>query len=284
MRLYYTGATSFEATQSNPLLSLGGYISSSQVESFADGSVFSSIGQTELQQGSEEIRLLVLKNETAVDQTVSLYYENQPNSLVYYRMSLVAPAVDDCARYFFEKVDSIRGIPTVGDFTDNRDQDNALTFPIVAGRYMGIWIQRIVLKSKGSRYLSCESLEERFDQVSTQSSLTWSLTGTDQGSYMTFGSVAVIIDNGTTTLVPPQGYETLRVKVTVTDTVAEITTKVQDKIQDILVDRGTLQQEGNVLSVDGVQTVSKFQGSFTGTFVQGSSQIEKEKMSIILDY
>jgi hypothetical protein len=284
MRLYYTGSTTFEGKQSNPLLSLGGYISSSQVESFADGSVFSSIGQTELQEGSSEIRLLALKNETDAQQTVTLYYENQPNSLVYYRMSLVAPAVDDCNRYYFEKIDSIKGLPTVGDFTDNRDVDNALTFNIGVGAYIGIWIQRIVLATKGSKYLSCESLFSRFESVDTDTTLEWTLSGVVQGSYMTIGNMAIMIDNGTTQISTPQGYESLRVVIDELDSISVVDQKIKDKIQDILVDRETLLQDGNTLSIAGVQPTSKFNESLSGTFIQGTSQIEKEKMSLIIDY
>ena len=75
MRFYYTGAINFDGSQENQNASLGGYKSSSFVPNSRKNALFSEISYQEQKNGSDEIRGVVLKNETgATINDLSLYF------------------------------------------------------------------------------------------------------------------------------------------------------------------------------------------------------------------
>lgn len=280
MRLYYTGSIEPDTTQTSPTQSLGGYISSSLVETNSYGAVFASISQQEMLNGSSEIRMLALRNETDTTVNVKLYYENRDDSMAYYRMALVNPAFDEkCQRFFFERLESTGSLPVSASFRDNKNVDNALAFPLAPNAYIGIWIQRVLLKSRGEEFLSCENLATRFNSEDEPSKITWELTELVDG-YFTVDDVAIVLGSPEN---PPSGYEVVYIPRTATDTLSDAIQNVNAKIDSILVSRGVLKREGNTLILNDIPKTPTSSG-FSVTFDKGQSISTVEEMSIVIDY
>lgn len=287
MRLYYTGSTEPLGKQSNPLLSLGGYISSTPLENVSDGNLFPSLSQNELTTKSIQTRMLVLKNETGGTQVVNLYYENLNDSIAYYKMALVAPAIDSCNNKYFEKIDNLNSVPVSASFTDNR-AGNALTFSMAADLYIGVWIQRVTLPNKGKALLTCDSLNSFFIGVNDVPSdeenvAVWSIPSLISNSYFTFGGVAIIIHDGAGNPITINGYESMVVKYMVGDSIATVDGLIQDKIDSILVPRGEVVRDGNALITKEHIPTPKSDG-IDITFASGNIANNLEQMSIIIDY
>lgn len=300
MKLYYTGATDFEQPQSNPLLSLGGYISSSPVQNASISNLFGSISQKALKNGSREIRAVVLKNELAQPQNVQLYYDNvskEPVSSLM--MALVSPAQDDCGGLYIEKVDRIYNRPVSGLFIDNRGESNALTFTIQPSQFIAVWIERIVNRFQGNQLLSCDNMILQFDSESNPAQVVATFNDNQViGSYWTFDTVDSKVyvwydDQNEPTPVVLQDREGIRVPIDIQDTAIQIATKTLNALNSTIGARAevVVSQSGVTLTIDYTQPGKVNQPtsdtqSVSVSMSQGSSSDQEvvEQIQLILQY
>lgn len=64
MKLYYTGANTYGTYQNSPILSLGGFISSTIVPNSLLGNLFPEISKYSMENGESEVRAVILRNTT----------------------------------------------------------------------------------------------------------------------------------------------------------------------------------------------------------------------------
>lgn len=298
MKLLYTGADKFLAAQPNSLESLGGFISSSQVENGAIDTIFSPISQNAMQAGSSEIRVLAILNDSGADKTISIHYNNlSAEPVSYLKMALVSPASDNCGNKSLEKLASPSSIPVAGNFVDNRSDLNKLTFDLTNGSYMGLFIQRIVSKKLGSSQLTCDALYSKF--ISTNSKQVSAITfntvpepGDSFYFYTKAGRYLIGYTDGTTYAVPQDSYERINVLIGISETVDTIAQKTLVQLSDILEERGELD---SITRVDNVLTITQSEYGLinvpTGTFINSvdtlgsTSEIDSiENIELVIEY
>lgn len=153
LKLYYTGASTFEGTQLDKDKSLGGLISSSEISNSLIGNLFGDISPYAVQLNKKEIRVFVIKNTALVTKSglkVWISYPDnddsesiQDDSL--YEIGYGEVTANDCGDLTVEALTSIYATPYTVTFQSAVGQASALSLPdLTAGSYLGIFIRRIL--------------------------------------------------------------------------------------------------------------------------------------------
>lgn len=167
--LYYTGAKTAEDIQDNPLLSLGGYKSSTQIPNGKLHNVFPKITQGNVIKNTQIVRLIVFQNLTGADLTDLTIY-NVDGDFSTLQMAFVSPAIDSCGNPQFERIQE-NNLPYQGTFA-SYDIDNKYASPTIpALGYIGIWLKKnLKLDQFGELEkgvdVSCEGIEQALLDVS----------------------------------------------------------------------------------------------------------------------
>jgi hypothetical protein len=160
MRLFYTGASEDGATQTEPIKSIGGFVSGSKVPSGLEGSIFANPSQSEIRSGGVNYILLSLKNTTGVNLVgVKIYYEQADDALYLIEMGLISPALNSCGDSIYELESNNRAEPLEVTFTDAKGTGLAISIPtLAADEHIGVWIKRTINPDAADAYLSCANL------------------------------------------------------------------------------------------------------------------------------
>jgi hypothetical protein len=159
MQLLYTNSTKFNKPQEDASKSLGGFISSSEVQDQLIGNIFGDLSKygiyNNLNKG--EYRCIAIKNDgtttlTGLDVFFSYPDESQSDSntdlFATFQLAFEDPQVDDCGDLFLSKITSFYAKPSNIDFVSIDGNMNALSLPDLApGQYLGIWIKRMINKT-----------------------------------------------------------------------------------------------------------------------------------------
>lgn len=145
MRVLYTGVANPSTVQSDPLQSLGGFVSSNTIPNGGVNAIFPPISRNHLKKGLSDVRLIVLKNETETPVT-SLKVYSERGTYSSYKLAAVLPAhnaklnADE-----FEKIDDGHTLPYQAVLETCEGLGQAITISsLAAGASVGIWIERIV--------------------------------------------------------------------------------------------------------------------------------------------
>jgi hypothetical protein len=278
MKLYFTGPAVHEDPQPSSLLSLGGYPSSSPVPRIGLNKLFGPISQKDLNVGGKSTKAVVLKNETgnAVVGAMIYYTNDSQSPVTNFKIALVTLATDSCGKLSMESITSPQDTPASGIFIDSLGSTNALTLPdIVAGEYLGIWIERSINPIKGQQQLTCEYLLDAHIAATTENvahivdiSID-ALTAADE--YFTFDTIQgqyVVWLKDALTVIPSiaSSHELLIVDVSGLGTVNLIASAINDKLQQIVVPRGEITSTvtNNIVTITNIQS-GKVSTPFTST-------------------
>jgi hypothetical protein len=164
MKFYYTGATTYNIAQTFAALSLGGFLSSSEIQNDLLNNLFSNLSQLAKQNLKREAILIALKNtynETIQDVTFEFNTADWAALLEEYSIAFVASKMDDCSNVYFDKITSSEALPfvTLDILSDTNNSFNIGDFE--PGKVIGIWLVRKVLKDKVAP-ISCNQLYANF--------------------------------------------------------------------------------------------------------------------------
>lgn len=139
MIYYYSGANKFDAVQTDPNLSLGGFISSSVVPNDLLQNIFSEASYLSIQQKKRETKLIVLQNNSSQQATaLSLDFLLNDSSISTYKIAFVSPSEDNC----FEQISNSSALPLNAEF-DDVEAGVPVSLPdLDPEEYLGIWITR----------------------------------------------------------------------------------------------------------------------------------------------
>ena len=252
MKLYYTGASSYLAPQTNSKKSLGGLMSSTLVFLDVTNSFFSSIPNVPSGKILRETRCYVLKNETGADVTgCKIWYENTSSTpTTSLRMSLVIPGTDSCGNRFVEEIVNESASPIAANFLDNRGEINALHLPtILPDGLIGVWVERTINGSMIAKETSCDNLYQKYLEEPKQHIQELTLVGDTtldplSGKYWflntTNSRFYVWYDVTGASSVNPliSGREGIRVPIELNDTEDIIALKTKQALTNILSWRG----------------------------------------------
>lgn len=153
--LFYTGANKSNAIQGNPSLSLGGWISSSQVPNDYLNNLFSDIDYTTIKNDLKPIRVLGFKNLTGgIIPSFSVYTITPVNTSAKFKIGIILNAIDaSCNCPYFEQLVSELANPFYVVLADCEGSSNALNLTnIPVNQFVGIFIQRVLIPDNNSDY------------------------------------------------------------------------------------------------------------------------------------
>lgn len=142
MKLYYTGAVGYQKPQSDPNLSLGGFISSTVIPNDKLGNIFPEVSSQTLKSDDFYTIGIVLKNEMLDIQNLKVWTTKEEEDITL-EIAFVKPAKDITSRCYLEKLTSPNESPYIGDFLNINGEVNKVNLGALAkDEYMGIWIRR----------------------------------------------------------------------------------------------------------------------------------------------
>lgn len=149
MKLFYTGAKLNGEVQYDPELSLGGFISSTEIENDVAGNLFSDITEMAKSSPNAEHKLIALKNDTGGDLTnVTLHFEYPAEPAAKLLIGAIVPTLVSGA-YVFNSIQSSKSKPNGITFYEADGILNAVNLGNLAdGEYLGLWLRRELLISE----------------------------------------------------------------------------------------------------------------------------------------
>ena len=139
MRFYYTGAKIFKQNQTDPLKSIGGFISGTVIPNNSFDNLFGEISDYTSENNIEEFRGIALKNETGKDITgISLTITYPLNPLAKFEFSKAELKDNE-----MERLSSANSTPYIANLIEP-------LIPMLLGdlkkdEYLGLWIKRTAL-------------------------------------------------------------------------------------------------------------------------------------------
>lgn len=147
MRFFYTGAQAFLGEQTNPSLSLGGYISKSIVPNSKLNNLFGSITPYTLEKGSDEYIMLALKNELSNNiEDIKLNFIF--SSIIPKFSDLKIAAIKNSSTNLFESIPSNTSAPYFAEFYSADSPNEVCIGNLKKGEYIGIWFKRSINKTE----------------------------------------------------------------------------------------------------------------------------------------
>lgn len=145
MQILYSGAKINGGIQTDPLKSLGGLVSSSMIPNGTLNAIFPPISRNHIEQNINDVRLIVIKNETAsVINNIQIFSTRGTYSS--YKGAVVLPAHNpqlNCDEY--EQIQSGNSLPYQAVLDTIEGLDNAIAISSLAsGASIGLWLQRSV--------------------------------------------------------------------------------------------------------------------------------------------
>lgn len=161
MNLYYTAVSQEDAAQSNPLNSLGGFCSSSPVQSDFNA-IFGDISAYTLQKCSNEYIALMLKNtlEYAVN-NLKFWLVGDSDPVCKMRIAVVRVNSNN----EMEVVSSVNSKPLQAEFYEpTEDEPLEVDKILYSGGMLGIWVERSIITdaSQVASASNCNYLYEKF--------------------------------------------------------------------------------------------------------------------------
>ena len=166
--LYYSGAETFLASQTDPQASIGGFVSSSVVQNDTIANLFPSI-PTNAKNSLIEYRCVILKNTTGAAITgLSAYTTTPTGAQAAYEIAFTTLSVDSKSQYFAEAIANKYSKPFAATFTSNEGVINELTVGALAiDAYFGIWIKRTIDPAVSAALYDCTVLDTAYTAGTT---------------------------------------------------------------------------------------------------------------------
>lgn len=147
MKIYYTGADTYNSEQKDKDKSLGGYKSSTLIPNDILSNLFSEISMYTLDNKLRETRGLIIHNDSGVDYTdLYIYFDKEVDSIGKFEVAavLLTPNVD--GEIFMEEIGNVRGTPFIGNFVeaDTVTNQQLLANTFEDNSYIGLWIRRSI--------------------------------------------------------------------------------------------------------------------------------------------
>jgi hypothetical protein len=160
IQLLYTGVIREGLPQTNPLKSIGGYVSSSVIPNSSLDNIFTGVSYFSLvnNKATFEVSGIAFKNVSGSILTdVTFWFEVPEDSLYTYRISFVSLAEDECGSYM-ELLSNRSSLPYIGEFLQ-ADIDNKRNIGnLESNQKIGIWIKREIKEIDIAKLVDCDLL------------------------------------------------------------------------------------------------------------------------------
>lgn len=167
--LFYTGAVQNGAIQEDPSKSLGGWISSSQIQNNVFDNLFGKIDYNQVKNDLKPIRVIAFHNSSTTPiAKLRVWVEHESTSFATYKIGLVLNSIDPtCNLPYFEQIRNQFGEPFYCELKDVENEVNSVFIDNVpAGQYVGIFVQRNLIDvnnpDMGGAKKSCDDFYDEF--------------------------------------------------------------------------------------------------------------------------
>lgn len=155
MKLFYTNASVAEGPQIQGFNSIGGLLSSSEVENDTLNSLFGSISEYGKQQRKPEYRIIVIENDENFTYTGLKVWLEQllldesdilDTPFASFQVGFTEVQTDDCGNLFVQRLPTTFSKPYSVTMETVDGEDNAMSLPdIEQNMFLGIVISRTIL-------------------------------------------------------------------------------------------------------------------------------------------
>ena len=144
MIFFYSGSKSPIGDQYNSDLSLGGWVSKTEIPNSDIANIFGKSTVQDILAKKRQLRLIVIQNTIEGDlmQNSKVYVENTNTDIFSIKLALVRPAYTQEEYPYFEKIKTEYSKPFQAVFSDSEGVDNAIDFGLDEGSRLGIWVMR----------------------------------------------------------------------------------------------------------------------------------------------
>lgn len=150
MKIFYTGADTYNAVQKDKDKSLGGFKSSTSIANDTLNNFFGDVSMYGLDEKLRETRALIIHNETNSALTnLYIWFDKLTNSIGKFELAAVLLTPDSNGEVYMESIDNIRATPYEATFVeaDGITNKQLLINSMPADSYIGIWLRRSILSS-----------------------------------------------------------------------------------------------------------------------------------------
>ena len=166
IKLYYSNSKIYLTEQKNPSESLGNFPSSSVVPNNYMSNLFSMISQLTIENDTQEVIGVFLKNEEGVDiSDLTLYFDYPENSQSKIEVAAVTPSQDSEGRHYIESIPNMNSLPYDATFYEADGVENKVNLgDLEADAYLGLWFKRTL---NSGLIKTCDELYTDFENDST---------------------------------------------------------------------------------------------------------------------
>lgn len=142
MKLVYSNAITIETEQTNPTISLGGWMSNTPIPNSTVSNIFPPVSNFGLKNKKSDIRLICIWNNSSVNYlNTTVKFVLDEESLFTYEFALVTPTLCD-GKQKYELLADAGSIPFYATLSDVESETEYSVGEIIAGESIGIWIRR----------------------------------------------------------------------------------------------------------------------------------------------
>lgn len=146
---YYTVTSGYKDQQDNPTLSLGGYVSSTNIQNDNDGNVFGEISLNMMANPKKEYRAVVIVNEGVdVLRDFSFYFKENETDICTYKVGAILMHGDEDKGYFMERIPTRNSKPMSVSFESATETDPVTIGDLEPNKPIGLWIERTIDREK----------------------------------------------------------------------------------------------------------------------------------------
>lgn len=164
MKLYYTGADTYNEAQDDKDKSLGGFKASTLTPNDLANNIFGDISIYGLNEKLRETRAIIFLNDTGSPLVnLSIHFDKATGALGLFEVAAVAITPNQAGEVFMEAIGNLRGSPFIGTFVeaDTVANKKLLSASFADGAYIGLWLRRS-LRSEDKDQFKCDTLNENF--------------------------------------------------------------------------------------------------------------------------
>lgn len=161
--IYYTGAAGHLKVQINPSLSLGGYVSISQIPNAYPANLFASVTKKDLDNQRKEYVFIAFKNEESQPiENLELWLSPDSDAFSTYKFGFITPSSDSDSNPLFTKLQNKYVKPYGVTFYSADRYSNRIEYSqeIASGSYLGIIIERTITVT-GTK--SCDEITSDYE-------------------------------------------------------------------------------------------------------------------------
>lgn len=161
MKFFYTGASKYNVPQQFANMSLGGFVSSTEIPNDFLGNIFgdeSRLAVCELKRTAVLIALVNEDDERAESVNITFNVSDWTKLTGQFSIAFVSPKIDNCGNISFDKINDTGALPYITLDVLSATNNSFNLGDIQKGQVVGIWLVREIEANDNTNPLSPQQL------------------------------------------------------------------------------------------------------------------------------